>query len=1039
MTKMRFLVPLFLLVRVVPAGFELLPSGLVRTAPDRIWDFSPDVGPEVFLQPGGLVEDTISQTAALDRTMAFLDSHGRRLMQGENLWGVDAREGGFSKISLSADSRGNLVFEQGHRIDSLPVRARNTKRWKSLALEGESSFAVDTLGRLWKARNYKVPPGRFGEAYQFNRELESQFDLWNAGPWQEISCGLTHCAGIDAQGGLQGWGAPGRHRQMGNGLRWKTTTPRRIAEGSWQCVRSGLSHSLALGKDGTVWSWGIGSGGALGVGDACQAKTASCLQELPTKVPGNWFAIGAGEHLSAALDTKGSLWIWGFTGDRRDQIRWTPQRVEGGPWTQLAVRGRRVLVVDREGALWTSRYKPGELVKVATDPGTWISGVAWQGVERMGMAPACDRKGKWGYLEKGKWQIPATYARADLWQGVGRIRKGKALKWIGRDPDSESGLEGDDGWLLDGEESAKPGTQMAWIESGDYHQVVRVPKNRTLIDGRLGLEDAWILGNVVLMQVAGRLGCMAYGDSANWRLDDSLPREEFLKLCREVKPGQAPFGLVSLSPEPAHLIAQVDQFPTHGRPQDTLRLKNADPVWISPHGERVRVRPAGRTDGHLAWTLPDGVRLETDALGRVLKPVVRPVAGNPVQDLPKRMVAVLPWSVSGLPASLEASLTDRSTNAILATRRLTVLERGHLDAVLREQAFQASGACEEDCAAHLGQLLGSDLVLLGNAAMVGQMGVLQVRLVQSSTGFVVNTATATTNDGEDAIAGLVGSVVQELATDLPEDSEWIARTSTTGRVELQGGCFPMGASDLEADAAPIHDVCVDPFRIDPTEVTNDAYEKCVQAGRCQPAHYDDGICYSLDVERKVWSQAKLGTDFRDPRMPVVCVQWKQANDYCRFAKGRLPTEAEWEFAARWKSRGKFPWGDDPEEACRYGNVADRTFTEMFARIPGQRCSDGHSRIAPVAQFAPAPNGLYDMTGNAQEWTADWYWGDYYMYSPVRNPPGAQAGDSRVIRGGDWRKSGVLLRPERRDIADPLFPVDVLGFRCVDGGARKAEK
>jgi formylglycine-generating enzyme required for sulfatase activity len=483
----------------------------------------------------------------------------------------------------------------------------------------------------------------------------------------------------------------------------------------------------------------------------------------------------------------------------------------------------------------------------------------------------------------------------------------------------------------------------------------------------------------------------------------------------------------------------LDEFPTHGRPQDAMRLKSADPVWIAPHGERVRVEPAGRTGGHLAWTLPEGVRLETDALGRVLKPVVRPVAAKPVQDLPRITVAVLPWSVSGLPGSSAASLTDRSTGALLATRRLAVLERGHVDVVLREQAFQASGACEDACAARLGKLLGSDLVLLGNAAMVGQMGVLQARLVQSSTGLVVNTATATTNDGEDAIPPLVGSVVQELAAELPEDSGSIAKTSTIGRVGLPGGCFPMGASDLEEDAAPVHDVCVDPFRIDPAEVANDAYEKCVQAGRCQPAHYDDGICYHLDMERKVWSQSTLGTDFRDPRMPVVCVQWKQAQDYCRFAKGRLPTEAEWEFAARWKSRGKFPWGDDPEDACRYGNVADRTFADMFGRIPGQRCSDGRSRMAPIAQYAPTPNGLYDMTGNAQEWTADWYWGSYYLYSPVRDPPGAQAGEKKVIRGGGWRKSGVLLRPERRDIADPLFPVDELGFRCVDGGTEKVEK
>lgn len=1021
------------LAGLAQAGLELLPSGLVRTGSGRLWDFGPDLGPEVFLQPREVLGTQAALTVSLDRTLGMLTRDGGAWIQGENLWAAPPAGSAASRMGGSARVYGD-DYERSTRWAERPTRLKGDRHWRSLAIGGDWTFAVDSQGVLWSDENSRFPKGRFSEPSFREGRWETELRPWDAGPWREVQCGLAHCAGLDGQGRLLGWGVPGRRRALGRAMTW-ARRPRLLSSGDWSTVRMGLSHGLALDRGGKLWAWGQGSGGALGLDRICQGKEDACLQETPASLPGTWTAIGAGEHLSAALDAKGTLWVWGFLGDRRDEIRAVPQAVPGGPWTALAVRGRRVLVTDREGALWTSRFRPGELVKVAPATKTWRSEVVWQGEERKGLAPACDANGRWGYLEGGQWKISPRYELADLWRNVGRVRKGGQVTWTGPTPDSDKGTVSDVSWLLEGEEEKKPGTQFAWREVADYREIVRVPKTRVLVGSRLGMQAAWMDRDLVVMQVAGRLGCMAWGDSTVWRLDDSLPREEFIRLCHEVKRDQAPWGLVVRSPEPIKLVALVEKLPTFGRPQDTLRLMRADPVWVAPDGRRSMLKPAGRAGGHLLWSLPDSVRIETDGLGRVLKPVIRPaVERKAVQAAPRLRLAALPWSASGLSKETEAALSDRATGALLATRRVDVLERSRLDAVLREQAFQASGACEEDCAARLGKLLGTDLVVVGNAAMVGQMGVLQARLVESSTGTVLGSATATTNDGEDALVPLVGSVLQELASSLPDEAGPTRKAVPGARVELPGGCFAMGAADLEDDAAPVHDVCVEPFRIDPTEVTNDAYERCVQAGRCKPAHYQDGTCFSLDLARSVWSQTVLGTDFRDPRMPVTCVDWHQADDYCRFSKGRLPTEAEWEYAARYQAKGNYPWGDDPEDACRYGNISDRGFTEIYSKISGARCSDGNVRIAPAASKAATPNGLHDMAGNAQEWTSDWYWESYYWNSPVRNPPGAENGTQKVVRGGGWRKSGVLLRPERRDVTEPKLTTDELGFRCVDRGA-----
>jgi formylglycine-generating enzyme len=167
-------------------------------------------------------------------------------------------------------------------------------------------------------------------------------------------------------------------------------------------------------------------------------------------------------------------------------------------------------------------------------------------------------------------------------------------------------------------------------------------------------------------------------------------------------------------------------------------------------------------------------------------------------------------------------------------------------------------------------------------------------------------------------------------------------------VLVPAGEFVMGSNDNMAAAKPAHTVYLDTFYIDKFEVTNAQYLECVQAGVCT---------------------AGGGTRLRNPifsEHPVMDVNWYHARDFCEWRGARLPTEAEWEKAARGTDERKFPWGNDPVtcELARYGDCG-------WFTIPVGQHPDGVS-----------PYGAHDMAGNAWEWTNDWYDGDYYNYSPI---------------------------------------------------------
>ncbi len=209
---------------------------------------------------------------------------------------------------------------------------------------------------------------------------------------------------------------------------------------------------------------------------------------------------------------------------------------------------------------------------------------------------------------------------------------------------------------------------------------------------------------------------------------------------------------------------------------------------------------------------------------------------------------------------------------------------------------------------------------------------------------------------------------------------------------------------------PRHTVHLDAFHMDKYEVTNTLYKKFMDAtGHKAPGYWDDD-------------------KYNAPNQPVVGITWDDAKAYAEWAGKRLPTEAEWEKAARGGLVGKkFPWGDSDPDGIQC-NFADRNTNESWS---DKNVDDGYQYAAPVGSFTPNGYGLYDMAGNVWEWCADWYGESYYKISPERNPKGPGSGTDRVLRGGSWLHSPSTIRAALRYSSySPTRTYYDQGFRCV---------
>ncbi len=200
------------------------------------------------------------------------------------------------------------------------------------------------------------------------------------------------------------------------------------------------------------------------------------------------------------------------------------------------------------------------------------------------------------------------------------------------------------------------------------------------------------------------------------------------------------------------------------------------------------------------------------------------------------------------------------------------------------------------------------------------------------------------------------------------------------------------------DEGPVHSAQLDGFFIDTHEVTQKEFARIMEKN---PSEY-------------------TGAD-----LPVENVTWHEAKDYCQRLGKRLPTEAEWERAAKGGKDSVFPWGDEVKSGK--ANFCD---THCDKRWKENHFDDGHRYTAPVGSFPPNEYGLYDTAGNVYEWVMDWYEEDYYTKKPRKNPRGPDNGKLKVIRGGSWINYSVGVRPSDRTDANPSKRLNFLGFRCA---------
>jgi formylglycine-generating enzyme required for sulfatase activity len=263
---------------------------------------------------------------------------------------------------------------------------------------------------------------------------------------------------------------------------------------------------------------------------------------------------------------------------------------------------------------------------------------------------------------------------------------------------------------------------------------------------------------------------------------------------------------------------------------------------------------------------------------------------------------------------------------------------------------------------------------------------------------------------------------------------------------IPAGVFLMGSRDKAPDEAPVHQVAIDAFWIDRREVTVAEFGAFMAATRYRTEAERIGWSEVFDRARGEWTRVD-GADWRHPEgpgssgaaeEPVSQVSWNDAQAFARWAGKRLPTEVEWEYAARGGLAGRtYAWGDELRPG---GRVMANWWQGVFpARDTGE---DGYRGRAPVGRFPPNGYGLYDVIGNVWEWCADWYDPGYYRRSPRRDPRGPESGKERVMRGGSWMCSENFCsnyRVASRSRATPDSGLNNVGFRCARDARAIAER
>ncbi len=287
---------------------------------------------------------------------------------------------------------------------------------------------------------------------------------------------------------------------------------------------------------------------------------------------------------------------------------------------------------------------------------------------------------------------------------------------------------------------------------------------------------------------------------------------------------------------------------------------------------------------------------------------------------------------------------------------------------------------------------GNQLVKLG-AGGTGPLAMLATA-TQTATATLTSTATMTPTLTKTATQTKTATATLTPTATMGVGSSKVNEKDGAVLVYVPVGEFTMGSND-GYNGSPEHTVYVDAYWMYKTVVTNGQYLQCIVAGVC-----------GGDLN-----------NYQEKRFPAIYIDWYEANDYCAWAGGRLPTEAEWEKAARGTDGRIYPWGNS-EPTCG------------LAKYLGG-CS-GFISVDFVGSFpaGASPYGVLDMAGNVLEWVSDWYDEMYYSYSPDENPTGPVSGTTKVLRGGSWGDNVWSLRASNRYANEPVNSGHFSGFRCV---------
>ncbi|WP_437875135.1 SUMF1/EgtB/PvdO family nonheme iron enzyme [Sorangium sp. So ce513] len=466
--------------------------------------------------------------------------------------------------------------------------------------------------------------------------------------------------------------------------------------------------------------------------------------------------------------------------------------------------------------------------------------------------------------------------------------------------------------------------------------------------------------------------------------------------------------------EKALAVAPADRFPTMGR------------FWAALHRAVFPDNPGWAVTGGGAHAPSSGAPAPRISAPRMSWPHVAPTVAAP---------STAPSPGGGTPSSPGAGTPLPGAGAPLPARGAGVITTGGT----------ANDAAAQRAATRAAPRSRGALALGGAAAVLAAGGAVAWSLLrdappeadEASRSAPTATASAEAVATASATAGPAASVAAGAAggrrTECP-----------AGMVLVPGGKFFMGSDEPEFKLwQPAHKVTVDTFCIDIHEVTAGEYKACSDKGECKrpPSRPDfpkaEGVS-DAEHQKTLTALAELCT-FGKPeleRHPINCVPWSLADAYCEVHGKRLPTEAEWEYAARGSDGRKYPWGDEPGDQT-FMNACGVECT-AWEKARGLRQStrmydgdDGFFGTAPVGSFPKGKTrfGAHDVVGNVWEWTADWF--ETYKDEEQVNPKGAPAGDRKAIRGGGYNGGVPLwLNPAFRYHQLATASAPGIGFRCV---------